>query len=132
MGHQLNKKSFTLLEIVLVIVVISVLAGLTLPQFPIVVERVRSSEGVHILTVLLAAQKRYAMENGGVYSSDPADLDVTIPPSPNFSVPAIKNDPTRLATVTRSSYNLYTLRIDENGNITCENSTPPICNRLGY
>ena len=125
-----NKKSFTLMEIIVVVIIVGVLAGLALPRFSIVVEKVRSSEGVQILTTLLTAQKRYAMENGGSYQNGSGlsnmladgDLDVNIPQPANFNVPYIYNNPAQVALIQRQIAPItftYGLSIDANGNITC-------------
>ena len=138
-----DKKSFTLMELVIVVIVIGVLAGLALPRFQTAMERVRSSEGVHTLTVLLAAQKRYAMENGGAYKLGsgasnhlaPGDLDVDIPPSNYFDVPYIYSSPAITVRVVRQdgSAILYTLDMNENGNITCTNGSGySFCSKMGY
>ena len=66
--HLQKQRGFTLTEIIVTIIIIGVLASLALPRFGGVFERVRASEGAHILTALLRAQKAYRVEFG-VYST---------------------------------------------------------------
>ena len=141
-----GKKSFmgfTLLELITVVIVLSVLAGLAVPRYFTTIEKVRSSEGVHTLTVLLSAQKRYFLENnaykagtgaGGAVTcgggtrlknSPSGDLDVDIPTSNNFDIPCINNgEPIASVVRNNGATKLYTLDITSAGVINCTNSAP--------
>ena len=83
------RKGFTLTEIVVTVIIVSVLASVALPRFTGVFERVRASEGVRILTALLRAQKVYEAENGS-YATDPADLDIEIDRAEHFNINSIR------------------------------------------
>lgn len=136
-----GKGAFTLIEIMVVIILVGVLASLSYPRLTVVVERVRSGEGANILATLLAAQKRYALENngaymdgtagGGTFELGPTDLDVAIPASNNFSNYYIYSTPAEVAKVQRATGE-YTMSIDEDGDISCSDSGTGICFKLGY
>lgn len=131
------KSGFTLIEIVIVIIIIGVLASIAIPKYSATMERIRSSEGVNILTALMGAQKRYAMENGGVYTATLTDLDITIPAPANFNAisdASLSTTAASIATVTRNnnSFGNYTLTISDLGVITCAGGSGNICTKMGY
>lgn len=128
----LDKKGFTLIELIFVVVIIGILAGLALPRFSHTIEKSRSAEAIHILETLRNAQEVYNLENTG-YTADPDALDVTIPASRNFEAPAVSDTPDPLASIRRnaSGYD-YTLTIDIDGTVRCAGIAPAnICARLG-
>src|SRR3989338_9025198 len=94
-----KKSSFTLLEMMTVMIILTVIGGLALPRYQSVVERSRSAEGVQILTTLLAAQHRFRLESGGTgYKQGTAgssriattDFDVNFAKFTSNSVAAIR------------------------------------------
>ena len=82
--------AFTFIELIFVIIVIGVLAGLAVPRFTHTIEKSRTAEAINILQTLREAQEVYKLENG-VYLSGPSpdSLDVTIPSSRNFDPPTV-------------------------------------------
>lgn len=113
-----NCKAFTLMEVMITIIIIGVLATVALPSYSTHVERVKASEGVGLLTSLLAAQERYRLENT-VYTTVMANLDLDIPNSANFNLPPnLFNSAARVATLARSD-GTYTLCINSTGVISC-------------
>ena len=138
MTRLIKTSAFSLSEMVVVIMIIGVLASIALPRYQVTVERVRSSEGVNILTALLGAQKRYATENGGLYTGTLSNLDVTPPPSTpanNFDDPTVSAI-SPLASIHRkngpSGIDDYTLQISDTGVITCFGGGGGICTKMGY
>jgi prepilin-type N-terminal cleavage/methylation domain-containing protein len=110
---------FTLIEIVVVLIIVSVVAAFGFPSYATHVERVRASEGVQLLTSLLAAQERYRVENN-VYATNIANLDIDIPNASNFTVPpTLRNEAARVAALARSDGS-YTLCISSTGVISCD------------
>ena len=56
---MINKKGFTLLELLVVVLIIGILAGIALPQYNKVVERSRMAEAVTVAKDIAQAQQRY-------------------------------------------------------------------------
>jgi prepilin-type N-terminal cleavage/methylation domain-containing protein len=63
----LNKKSFTIIELLVVIIIIGILAALALPGFGVSKERVLDKEAKANLALIQAAEKIYKMESGFYY-----------------------------------------------------------------
>lgn len=123
----MNAKGFSLMELMVVILIIAALASMALPSYNTSVERVKVSEGVHILTALLGAQNRFALENGGAFSGNLAALDIDVVASDNFNIPTVSAvDP--IARIQRND-GTYTLTITQTGTLNC---LPPgaLCNRI--
>jgi len=128
-----QNKGFTLMEIIVVVVTVSILASLALPRMTGIFERVRASEGVSLLTALLVAQKAYQLEFDA-YATDPDDLEIEILRSSNFDESTIDvfDDVNNVAEITRLGDD-YTLSIDEDGVISCADVSGPItCGQAGY
>lgn len=68
------KKSFTLLELIIVIVVIGILTAISLPNFTKAKERALSKEAAANLKLIYAAEKIYQLEVGGFYGTTDIDL----------------------------------------------------------
>jgi len=148
-----EEKSFTLVELLTVIVIIGVLAALALPRYQFTLEKVKSSEGVQILNVLLKAQKRYFMETGtyksgsggsgnpdcppGTDSSQicPGDLDVYIPDTKYFTAAYLYNgDPLAIVYRINNGDVPYLLQVSPNGDTSCAEVNAPAgyCDKLGF
>ena len=126
-------EGFSLLESIIAIVVLGILASISIPRFTVTLEKTKASEGVKILSDLLMAQRAFFAENQ-VYAPNLDDLDITITAPDNFNViddTSVDTDPTALAEVVRDTGD-YTLSIDENGDITCDDSGGTICANLNY
>ena len=125
------------MEVIVVVIILGTVMAFALPRYFGSMETVRSREGVSLLTALMGAQKRYALENSGAFTNNINNLDLTIPPSANFStVTVANNNPGVIATVQRdganSSYGSYTLTITDTGTIACAGGTGGICSKIGY
>ena len=132
-----NNFGFTLLETIVVIIIIGTIAALAIPRYFSATEAVRSREGVGILIALLGSQNRYSLENAGAFTNTLANLDITIPGSPNFNAPnvfAAVNPGDDAANIQRSGgpYGTYTLTISRAGTVTCAGGTGGICGKIGY
>jgi len=75
-----NKKAFTLLELIIVIIIVGILATLGLSQYNRVVERGRTPEAKGILGALRKAELSYYLEKGA-YTTSFTDLGITAPTS---------------------------------------------------
>ena len=142
---MLNKKKkiygFTLIEVIIAITIVGVLAMLALPKITITIEGMRAAEGEQFLYAILAAQKRFSVDNddGNPGTTDYANnltalnMDQNFPPQ-NFNVP-VALDANPLAQITRTG-GLYTLYAREDGVVACNCGGGAcgnnICQKMGY
>lgn len=57
-----KKKGFTLLELIIVVIIISVLAGLAIPQYLKAVEKAKAAKARQVLSELMQAEKLYHID----------------------------------------------------------------------
>ena len=114
-------KGFTLLELLIVVVILAILAGLALPQYLRTVARARESEGWTNLASVRSAELRYYAEYSA-YTSNVATLDITVDTvSPTrlftYTTPIAGGGATFTGTATpRTNCNLCrTLSVDNTG-----------------
>jgi prepilin-type N-terminal cleavage/methylation domain-containing protein len=78
-----NRKGFTLIELMIVVVIIGILAAIAIPNFISMQDRAKEAKvkgGAH--TLQLAAED-YAVRNDGLYSDAAADIGPLLPQDPN-------------------------------------------------
>lgn len=75
-----NKRSFTLVELIIVMVIVGILASIGMTQYTKVVEKGRCAEAKAILGTIRTAQIDYYLSNGS-YTSSLNDLSVGAPTS---------------------------------------------------
>ncbi|MCF7917037.1 MAG: prepilin-type N-terminal cleavage/methylation domain-containing protein [Candidatus Omnitrophica bacterium] len=123
------RKGFTLMELLIVIIIIGILAGLGLPQFLKMAEKAKASEAVNLLGAVRSAQLRYAMEHSGSYAADCGNLDINWTSLKHFAEPGCYNDADKVADIARGAGATYTLAVNEDGDVTC---TGVDCGDAGY
>ncbi|UCD15870.1 MAG: prepilin-type N-terminal cleavage/methylation domain-containing protein [Candidatus Omnitrophota bacterium] len=137
-------KGFTLIELMVVVLIISLLAAFGLPQYNKAVEKSRAAEAINILYALRGAQLRYAAEFDDT-TDDPAQLDIGYttlkhfkePPTLIAGVDPEVNADRVVASLERREDTAYggeyMVHIRANGNITCSNGgASGTCTALGF
>ena len=59
MKENINKKAFTLIEVLVVVLIIAVLASIALPKYEFVIEKTRAAQGIMMLDRIAKAQHVY-------------------------------------------------------------------------
>ena len=131
----MNKKGFTLMELLIVVLLIGVLAGIAIPQYFNAVERQKSVEALGVLGDIEKAQMRYAAINEA-FTTDFSNLDIDMGDTNSGSSHETRNFTYTLnannATAERKSGD-YTLKIIYSGiesgtkTLCCESSTEGMC-----
>ena len=76
MDKPLNNKGFTLIELMIVVVIIGILAAVSIPNFISMQDRAKEAGVRSNCHTTRLASEEFAVENGGVYATNP-DVDVT-------------------------------------------------------
>ncbi len=77
---MLNKKGFTLVELLIVVIIIGILATLAVPQYARMMEKAKQAEARRILGSIRTAQELYKMEHANSnYAIDVGNLAVHAP-----------------------------------------------------
>ena len=125
---MINKKAFTLIEIVVIAVILGILAVIVLPNALNMIKRAHAQDAMRDLITIYAAQKNYAQNNNGTYAScsdDPAaiscndalGLNIVYDSSTNYSCGA------NFCTVTTGP---FTMQMDLNKSVPVNNA-PVLC-----
>lgn len=69
------KKSFTLVELLIVLVIIGVITAIAVPQYQKMVKRIAAAEAQRVLDPLSRAQYEYFVESGKFYHGGPSHAD---------------------------------------------------------
>lgn len=64
---MINKKGFTLTELLIVIVIIGILGAIALPRFAPKKEKARVAEAIGILSAIRMGEAAYALENNNTF-----------------------------------------------------------------
>ena len=78
-----NRKGFTLIELMIVVVIIGILAALAIPRFMAATTKSKQSEAKGILKQIYTLEHAFRQDpqNGNTYTTDLAALGVDIPPT---------------------------------------------------
>ncbi len=74
---QRNRKGFTLIELMIVVVIIGILAALAIPRFMTASTKSKQSEAKQILKQVYVMERAYFQEKG-IYSADLVELGVEV------------------------------------------------------
>jgi len=75
MRKRLNRKGFTLIELMVVVIIVGILATVAIPIYRANVRKAAASEGTALLGTVLTSQKVYYAENN-TYTPTSGDLNV--------------------------------------------------------
>lgn len=140
------KSSFTLLELLIIVVIIGVLATIAANRYFSVLEKARAKEAVGMLEVISAAQAKYAIEGNNNYSDNFDRLDMTLSDgaltkyfsigldasgSPANDINQRVSYMTRNNTLRLGGIGSYTVSVCENGKIYCTDGSAGDCVTVG-
>ncbi len=126
-------KAFTLVEIMVVIVIIGILAGVSLPRIFRANEPAHAGDAVQTLGLLHSAQMTYCLDHdctsaANLYPTVCTALEITAAPNTSkFGVVTCEADGDIL--VTRAG-DLYTIKVDKDGKFSCDVSTSDACKNI--
>jgi type II secretion system protein G len=134
----MNRKGFTLMELLVVVLIIGILSAIAMPQYLKSVEKARASEAVTMLGAIGNAIDRYRMSNvdGSCTGISPDALDVVAPNAKNFTytIPSVAD--TCKATAKRNNTaNSYIINVEVNTttgvkSFTCGDDPKKVCASL--
>ena len=130
----MNQRGFTLLELLMVVVIIAILAGLALPQYIKASEKARAAEAFSFLGAVRESEMRYrAQSSTNSYAGNTNDIDVEFSASslwaltaPTFSTSGSGTAAKGFVTVSRTAgtYSGQYLGVSFGTGATCGNYAP--------
>lgn len=78
----LNRKGFTLIELMIVVVIIGILAAIAIPNFISMQDRAKEAKVKGAAHTLQLAAEDFAVRNDGIYSDAGGDLSLLLPNDP--------------------------------------------------
>jgi len=79
----LNRKGFTLIELMIVVVIIGILAAIAIPNFISMQDRAKEAKVKGAAHTLQLAAEDFAVRNDGIYSDAAGDVGPLLPTDPN-------------------------------------------------
>lgn len=126
-----KQKGFTLIELMIVVVIISIIAAMAIPRFMLATNRAKQSEARQLLKQIYTMQHAYRQEYNAYPSyaattpgaaSAWADIGVEIQSSARYSYVCVGGADAFTATATANlddDATVDTWTVDENGAVTC-------------
>lgn len=148
----MNRKGFTLIEMLVVVLIIGILAAVALPQYFKAVEKSRATEALSVLGSIAAAEERYRLSTSdNVYTQSFEDFDISFTnangsdasgnqlATKNFHITLSGTNASAAVVAERqgnggNEASTYTItRVYRTGAVTCSDSTNTsgICRSLG-
>ncbi len=115
----MDRRGFTLVEVLIVVIIIGILSAIGIPQFAASIEKAKGGEARAGLGHIQTGEKVYFAESE-YYTTDTIDLDITLSQKFwTFSI-ATPSSTTYTATATRSggTFSGQTLTMDQTGTIS--------------
>lgn len=113
----MNRKGFTLVEVLIVVIIIGILAAIGIPQFASSIEKAKGGEARSGLGHVQTAEKIYFIENE-TYTATVGDLDLTMSSTYwTFSFEATATTFTATATRNSGTRSGQTITLNETGAI---------------
>jgi len=115
----MNRKGFTLVEVLIVVIIIGILAAIGIPQFTVSIEKAKGGEARAGLGHIQTGEKIYFAESE-YYTTALADLDITLTQQFWAFTITTPTSATYTATATRSGGNHsgQTITMDQAGTIS--------------
>ena len=140
-----NKKGFTLIEMLVVVLIIGILAAVALPQYFKAVEKSRATEALSVLGSIAAAEERYRLaDSANAYTTSFQDFDISFTDkdgndaedasfeTKNFTITLGATSVSAQRGGGSSDYTYTLTRNYRDGRVTCDPGTVPgICRSIG-
>ncbi|MGE0267849.1 MAG: hypothetical protein AB7S78_05285 [Candidatus Omnitrophota bacterium] len=134
-----NTKGFSIYEIIAVVIILSVLLSLLVPNYSLQLRRGENQEAEQILRAIWVAEKEYQLDHG-VFATNISQLDITIPTLQNFIIypqqqniicgANIVNSLAHMHKVVNGSFQ-YEIILISDGRISCF-PCGGVCQKMGY
>jgi len=125
-GESMDKRGFTLLELLMVVIIIAILASIALPQYIKATEKARASEALQLLGAIRASQNRFKAGSAtAAYAATLAELDAEMPATANYwTLPPSVNATSAQFTRPAGQYSAQVLGIVYANGALCGNFVP--------
>ena len=110
-----SNKAFTLTEILIVISIVGLIAGLGLPNFTKMIENARSNEARTNLSIIHTGQKIYSLNNGTFWNGGSNAVIATINSTLNTDISAVYYTDFDFTLPTPSTYTCTATRVGGSG-----------------